>query len=73
MKIWFNRWFTTVSHFIDMIRDNEEKRKFIIYGTNPNKDALYLQNCDFQNCNYLIADPDKIGRISILEIGANFL
>lgn len=56
MKIWFNRWFTTVSHFIDMIRDNEEKRKFIIYGTNPNKDALYLQNCD-----YAFVEPDISG------------
>ncbi|MEH7085491.1 ATP-grasp domain-containing protein [Neobacillus drentensis] len=56
MKIWFNRWFTTVSHFIDMIRDNEEKRKFIIYGTNPNKDALYLQNCDFA-----FVEPDISG------------
>ena len=47
MKIWFNRWFTTVSHYIDMIRDNEDHRIFVIYGTHPNKDALYLQNCDF--------------------------
>ena len=56
MKIWFNRWFTTVSHFIDMIRDNEDKRKFIIYGTSPNKDALYLQNCDFA-----FVEPDISG------------
>jgi len=56
MKIWFNRWFTTVSHFIDMIRDNEDKRKFIIYGTSPNKDALYLQNCDFA-----FVEPDITG------------
>ncbi|MCM3117471.1 ATP-grasp domain-containing protein [Neobacillus sp. MER 74] len=56
MKIWFNRWFTTVSHFIDMIRDNEEKRKFIIYGTSPNKDALYLQYCD-----YAFVEPDISG------------
>ncbi|MEH7076852.1 ATP-grasp domain-containing protein [Neobacillus drentensis] len=56
MKIWFNRWFTTVSHFIDMIRDNEEMRKFIIYGTHPNKDALYLQNCD-----YAFIEPDVSG------------
>ncbi|WP_066309300.1 ATP-grasp domain-containing protein [Bacillus sp. FJAT-29814] len=46
MKIWFNRWFTTVSHYIDMIRDNPDNRKFIIYGTSPNPDALYLQYCD---------------------------
>jgi biotin carboxylase len=56
MKIWFNRWFTTVSHYIDMIRANEEDRKFIIYGTHPNKDALYLQNCD-----YAFVEPDVAG------------
>ncbi|WP_052404823.1 ATP-grasp domain-containing protein [Bacillus rubiinfantis] len=46
MKIWFNRWFTTVLHYIDMIRNNEDKRKYIIYGSHPSKDALYLQYCD---------------------------
>jgi biotin carboxylase len=56
MKIWFNRWFTTVSHYIDMIRYNEDNRKFIIYGTHPNKDALYLQNCD-----YAFVEPDISG------------
>jgi len=56
MKIWFNRWFTTVSHYIDMIRANEDQRKFIIYGTHPNKDALYLQNCDFA-----FVEPDISG------------
>jgi biotin carboxylase len=56
MKIWFNRWFTTVSHYIDMIRINEDNRRFIIYGTHPNKDALYLQNCD-----YAFVEPDISG------------
>lgn len=39
-----------------MIRDNEDKRKVIIYGTHPNKDALYLQNCD-----YAFVEPDISG------------
>ncbi|MGG3470595.1 ATP-grasp domain-containing protein [Neobacillus pocheonensis] len=56
MKIWFNRWFTTVSHYMDLIRANEDGRKFIIYGTSPNKDALYLQNCD-----YAFLEPDISG------------
>jgi predicted ATP-grasp superfamily ATP-dependent carboligase len=56
MKIWFNRWFTTVSHNIDMIRANPDNRKFIIYGSHPNKDALYLQNCD-----YAFLEPDISG------------
>lgn len=56
MRIWFNRWFTTVSHYIDMIRNNPDQKKFVIYGTHPNKDALYLQNCDFAH-----TEPDIAG------------
>jgi biotin carboxylase len=56
MKIWFNRWFTTVSHYIEMIRDNPDSRKFIIYGTSPNRDALYLQYCD-----YAFVEPEISG------------
>ncbi|MGG1399084.1 ATP-grasp domain-containing protein [Bacillus salipaludis] len=56
MNIWFNRWFTTVSHYIDMIRENPDQRKFMIYGTHPNEDALYLQNCDFA-----FIEPDVSG------------
>ncbi|GHH96864.1 ATP-grasp domain-containing protein [Neobacillus kokaensis] len=56
MKIWFNRWFTTVSHYMEMIRNNEDQRKFIIYGSHPNKDALYLQYCDFA-----FEEPDLTG------------
>ncbi|MEH7012453.1 ATP-grasp domain-containing protein [Neobacillus niacini] len=47
MRIWFNRWFTTVTHFIELIRSNDEGRRFVFYGTHPNKDALYLQYCDY--------------------------
>lgn len=56
MKLWFNRWFTTVSHYIEMIRENPDNRKFSIYGTHPNKDALYLQYCDFA-----FVEPDISG------------
>ena len=56
MKVWFNRWFSTVSHFIDMIRANPEQRKFIIYGSHPIKDTLYLQNCD-----HAFLEPDISG------------
>lgn len=47
MRIWFNRWFTTVTHFIELIRANEEGRRFEFFGTHTNKDALYLQYCDY--------------------------
>jgi len=45
-KIWFNQWFTTVAHFINMIRSNTDGYEFKVYGTSTNKDALYLSYCD---------------------------
>ncbi|MFT8323448.1 MAG: ATP-grasp domain-containing protein [Bacillus sp. (in: firmicutes)] len=45
-RIWFNQWFTTVAHFIDMIRYNSDGQEFEVYGTSTNEDALYLSYCD---------------------------
>lgn len=56
MKIWFNRWFSTVSHYIELIRDNPDQRKFVIYGSSSNPDAIYLQYCDVA-----FAEPDISG------------
>lgn len=56
MRIWFNRWFTTVTHYIDLIRGNEDGRRFVVYGSHPNPDALYLQVCD-----YAYTEPDITG------------
>lgn len=46
MRIWFNRWFSTVAHYIEFLRNNEEGTKFEIFGSHPNKDSIYLQYCD---------------------------
>ncbi|KUP05319.1 carbamoyl-phosphate synthase large subunit [Bacillus coahuilensis m2-6] len=46
MNIWFNRWFSTVSHYIELLRDNPDKRELTIYGSHPNPDAVYLKFCD---------------------------
>lgn len=46
LNIWFNRWFSTVSHYIDMIRNNPDQQEFVIYGTNSDLDAVYLKSCD---------------------------
>lgn len=45
-RIWFNQWFTTVAHFIDMIRYNSDGIEFEVYGTSNNENALYLSYCD---------------------------
>ncbi|WEG14624.1 ATP-grasp domain-containing protein [Pullulanibacillus sp. KACC 23026] len=46
LRIWFNRWFSTVSHYIEMIRDNPDGQSFVIYGSHPNPDSVYLKYCD---------------------------
>ncbi|TKD68260.1 ATP-grasp domain-containing protein [Pseudalkalibacillus hwajinpoensis] len=59
-KIWFNRWFTTVAHYIELIRNNEDGAAFEIYGSHPNEDALYLQYCD-----HAFVEPDISGEAYI--------
>ncbi|MGI2328127.1 ATP-grasp domain-containing protein [Planococcus sp. YIM B11945] len=46
IKLWFNRWFSTVTHYIEMIRENPDRQSFIIHGTHSNPDAVYLNSCD---------------------------
>ena len=46
INIWFNRWFSTVAHYMDMIRHNPDQQEFVIYGTHPNPDTVYFKNCD---------------------------
>ncbi|MGA9287452.1 MAG: ATP-grasp domain-containing protein [Anaerobacillus sp.] len=59
-KIWFNRWFTTVAHYIELIRNNEDGAEFEVYGSHPNEDALYLQYCD-----HAFVEPDISGEAYI--------
>lgn len=46
INIWFNRWFSTVAHYMEMIRHNPDQQEFVIYGTHPNPDTVYFKNCD---------------------------
>jgi len=46
-KIWFNRWFSTAYHYINMIKDNEDNHPFEFYGTHKNIASVVLQACDY--------------------------
>lgn len=46
LNIWFNRWFSTVSHYMELIRHNPDQQEFVIYGTHPNPDTVYFNYCD---------------------------
>jgi biotin carboxylase len=56
LNIWFNRWFSTVSHYMEMIRNNPDQQSFVIYGTHPNPDTVYFKNCDVA-----FTEPDTMG------------
>ncbi len=45
MKIWFNHWFSTAYHLINLIK-SENPEKFIFVGSNKNDYAIYKQTCD---------------------------
>ena len=47
MRIWFNRWFTTVTHFIELIRKMMKDGVLSFLELITNRDALYLQYCDY--------------------------
>ncbi len=41
---------------MDMIRNNPDQQKFVIYGTHPNPDTVYFKNCDVSS-----TEPDISG------------
>jgi len=45
-NIYFNRWFSTVYHYVNMIRDNPDGARFTFYGTHPDPNHLSLQAYD---------------------------
>lgn len=59
-KIWFNQWFTTAAHFIDMIKYNADGMEFEVYGTSNNEHAAYLSYCDAAFIEPDIAGEDYI-------------
>lgn len=45
MRIWFNHWFSTAYHLIDLMR-NGSHEEIVVIGTGSNSTAIYRQNCD---------------------------
>ena len=45
MRVWFNHWFSTVYHLIDMIK-KAEPGKYTVIGTNEKGEAVYRCACD---------------------------
>lgn len=45
MRIWFNHWFSTAYHLIQLMREGAAE-KLTVIGTNSNDKAVYRQVCD---------------------------
>ena len=53
MRVWFNHWFSTAYHLINLIRDANPEFKFV--GSNKNDYAIYKLACDEWH-----REPEKI-------------
>ncbi len=54
VKIWFNRWFSTAYHIINLIKKDTDINFYII-GSNPNSDSIVKEACD-----EWYSEPDKV-------------
>lgn len=45
MRIWFNHWFSTAYHLINMIKTGDPG-KFFFVGSSTNREAIYKRACD---------------------------
>ena len=53
MRVWFNHWFSTAYHLINLIRDGNPNFRFV--GSNKNDFAIYKRACD-----EWFREPEKI-------------
>jgi len=59
-RIWFNRWFSTAYHFINLIRNNPDGREFEIFASHNNPDSVVLQAADQSEIEPLLKGDDYI-------------
>jgi predicted ATP-grasp superfamily ATP-dependent carboligase len=59
-RIWFNHWFNSAYHFIDLIRNNADNKEFEFFGTNENINSSVLQNCDYSEQEPVLNNQEYI-------------
>ncbi len=47
-RIWFNHWFSTAYHIINLIKNNPDNVAYEVYGTNRNPNSVALLACDYR-------------------------
>lgn len=66
MRIWFNHWFSTAYHLINLIREGNPDR-FYFVGSNKNDYAIYKRACDEWH-----REPEKISEESYVDFCLEF-
>lgn len=59
-RIWFNRWFNSAYHFIDLIRNNPDRVEYEVFGTHHNPRSAVLQACDYSEIEPAVSGQDYI-------------
>ena len=60
MRIWFNHWFSTSYHLINMMRAKEPER-FTFIGSSKNPYAIYKQACsEFYTENHNVSEEEYV-------------
>ena len=66
LRVWFNHWFSTAYHLINLIRDGNPD-KFYFIGSNKNDYAVYKLACDEWH-----REPEKISDADYVDFCLNF-
>ena len=66
IRVWFNHWFSTVCHLIDLMCEGH-RGEFTVIGTNKSSLAVYKSHCDEW---YL--EPENISAEEYIEFCIDF-
>lgn len=66
MRVWFNHWFSTAYHLINLIKDSNTD-KFTFIGSNKNDYAIYKRICD-----EWYTEPSDINETDYVDYCLNF-
>lgn len=66
MRVWFNHWFSTAYHLINLIKEGDPE-KFTVVGSSTNNSAIYQRACD-----EWYAEPDGLTPEEYVQFSLDF-
>jgi len=58
-RIWFNNWFNTAYHIINLIKQNNEI-EFEVFATNRNPNSVIFKACDYYEIEKMIPEEEYV-------------